>query len=414
MKRVRIMDKMLHQKAINYLNYFCKEVKDRSVGSPGNRKATKFFYNTLKELGWQTNIQKFDAFDWENGGARLEADSEKFEVYVSPYSLGCNERAELKAASNIEELENGDFNDKILLLYGEIAKEQLMPKNFVFYNPAEHQKIISLLEESGVKAIITATDRNAALAGGVYPFPLIEDGDFDIPSVYLTAENGRKLLTYEGQTITLKSNSKRIAGPGYNVIGVKGKNLFQQNAAQRIVITAHIDAKKGSPGAIDNATGVALLLILAELLKNYDGSKLIELVAFNGEDYYSVPGQMAYIKANQDNFDNILLNINIDGAAYKIGKTSFSTFDLEPSLEERVEEIVEAHSGLVKGSNWVQGDHSIFLQYGAPAVAISSKWFIDNIDTQQITHTKKDNLEIVDTHKIVEIAEALNQLLRKI
>lgn len=408
------MDKLLYQKTVNYLNYFCKEVKDRSVGSAGNRKATKFFYNTLKELGWQTNIQKFDAFDWENKGASLEVDSEKFEVFVSPYSLGCNEKAELNAVSSIEELENGNFNDKILLLYGKIAKEQLMPKNFVFYNPEEHQKIISLLEESGAKAIITATERNAALAGGVYPFPLIEDGDFDIPSVYLTAESGRKLLEHVVELVKLISDSKRIAGPGYNVIGVKDKNQFQENISERIVVTAHIDAKKGSPGAIDNATGVAVLLILAELLKDYAGDKLIELVAFNGEDYYSVPGQMAYIKANQDNFDNILLNINIDGAAYKDGKTSFSTFGLAPALEKIVDEIVKSYSGLVNGSKWVQGDHSIFLQYGVPAVAISSKWLIDNINTQQITHTKKDNLEIVDAHKIVEIAEALNQFVRKI
>ena len=84
--------------------------------------------------------------------------------------------------------------------------------------------------------------------------------------------------------------SKRIPAKGYNVTGKKGKNN-----SQRIVITAHIDAKKGTPGAIDNATGVIVLLLLADLLKDYDGDKLIEIVAFNGEDYYAVPGQMNYI-----------------------------------------------------------------------------------------------------------------------
>ncbi|MBK9392004.1 MAG: M28 family peptidase [Bacteroidetes bacterium] len=32
-----------------------------------------------------------------------------------------------------------------------------------------------------------------------------------------------------------------------------------------MVVTAHIDAKKGTPGAIDNATGVIVLLLLSEL-----------------------------------------------------------------------------------------------------------------------------------------------------
>ncbi|MFP4372690.1 MAG: M28 family peptidase, partial [Halanaerobium sp.] len=170
----------------------------------------------------------------------------------------------------------------------------------------------------------------------------------------------------------------------------------------------------GSPGAIDNATGVTILLILAELLKDYDGNKLIELVAFNGEDYYSVPGQMEYIKANQNNFASIFLNINIDGAAYKLGNTSFSSFDLEVPLEKKLEEIIKSYPGIVRGSKWAQGDHSIFLQYGVPAVAVSSKWFIDNIDSQEITHTAKDNLNIVDSNKIIEIAAALNEFIRKI
>ena len=88
----------------------------------------------------------------------------------------------------------------------------LMPKNFVFYNPEEHQKIIALLEKGEPKAIICATGRNAALAGGVYPFPLIEDGDFNIPSVYMTEEEGKKLIQYAGKNIFLESRSRRIPG----------------------------------------------------------------------------------------------------------------------------------------------------------------------------------------------------------
>lgn len=29
---------------------------------------------------------------------------------------------------------------------------------------------------------------------------------------------------------------------------------------------------------------------------------MIEIVALNGEDYYAVPGQMSYIKANREKF----------------------------------------------------------------------------------------------------------------
>jgi aminopeptidase YwaD len=49
-----------------------------------------------------------------------------------------------------------------------------------------------------------------------------------------------------------------------------------------------------------------------------------------------------------------------------------------------------------------------------PALAVSSKWFIDNMESQDITHTPKDNPEITDCRKVVEIALALNDLIRLI
>ena len=398
-----------YERSLQYLDMLCRTIPDRSVGSEGNREATSFFEKEISSIGWETESAEFDAFDWQDGGATLRSEKSEFEILVSPYSLGFKGEADLVSAGTVSELENTDIRDKIILLHGEIAREQLMPKNFVFYNPEEHQKIISLLEHGGPKAIISATGRNAALAGGVYPFPLIEDGDFNIPSVYMTEEEGEKLLSISGRKVFLESLSKRIAGKGYNVVARKGKSN-----SPRIIITAHIDAKKGSPGAIDNATGVIVLLLLADLLKDYKGDKLIELVAFNGEDYYAVPGQMNYIAANQDNFSKMILNINIDGAGYKEGNSAFSLFNLPEELAKSTREVIDSYPGLSEGIQWPQGDHSIFLQFGVAAIAVSSEWFINNINDQEITHTPKDNPSFADCRKLVEISRAINTLIRKL
>lgn len=398
----------LYQKCKSYLKTLCEEIPERSVGSEGNRQATSFFDTELSALGWQTKISELDVIDWEDGGATLQAVNQNFNVLVSPYSLGCSIQAPLVSVSCLEELEHQDITGKILLLYGDIAKEQLMPKNIVFYNPEEHQKVIALLEQMQPAAIISATGRNAALSGGVYPFSLIEDGDFDIPSVYMTEEEGEKLLPCIGKLAMLQSRSTRIPAKAYNVVARKGKNMDE-----RIVISAHVDAKKGTPGAIDNATGVITLLLLAELLKDYRGDKLLEIVAFNGEDYYAVPGQLDYIKKNQGHFKNIVLNINIDGAGYKEGKSAFSFFNISEAMRARANGMLAKFDGITEGIKWSQGDHSIFIQYGCPAIAVSSQWFIEHIDSQDITHTPKDNLDIVDCCKVVEIVEALNWLLRK-
>lgn len=398
----------LYQKSVSYLKMLCEDIKERSVGGAGNRQATHFFKKEISSFGWKSETSELNVVDWEDGGATLQAEDISFKVLVSPYSLSCNVRDELTSISNIEELERADISGKIVLLSDEIAKEQLMPKKFVFYNPEEHQKIIALLEEKKPVAIISATGRNAALAGGVYPFPLIEDGDFDISSVYMTEEEGRRLLPYTGKSVRLKSHSRRIPAKAYNIIARKGKN-----STERIVITAHIDAKKGTPGAIDNATGVMVLLLLAEMLGDYNGDRMLEIVALNGEDYYAVPGQMDYIYKNKNRFNEVLLNINIDGAGYREGKSTFSLFGLPEEMKEKVTSVLAEYDGITEGIQWPQGDHSIFVQQGCPAIAVSSKWFIDHMDSQTITHTPKDNSGIVDCRKVVEIAEALNWLMRR-
>ena len=398
----------LQERCESLLRILCVDIAERSVGSNGNRQATEFFENELKLQGFSIEKQEFDALDWHDDGAELSIGGEQFTVLVSPYSLGCTVESELVDASSVSELERCDCRGKILFLHGEIAKEQLMPKNFVFYNPEEHQRIIALLEHGGASAIVCATGRNASLAGGVYPFPLIEDGDFDIPSVYMTEEEGARLLPFMGKEAMLHSRSKRIPGKGYNVSGRKGTER------DRIVLTAHIDAKKGTPGAIDNGTGVVILLLVGQLLKGYSGPYSIEIVALNGEDYYAVPGQMKYIEANQGRFDTILFNINIDGAGYREGLSAFSFYDFPEELKKRANQTLQAFPGVIEGVQWPQGDHSIFVQYGRPAIAVSSEWFTENINTQTITHTPKDSVEIVDCKKVVELVEAVADLVQRI
>lgn len=403
------MNKKLTLKAADYLNTLCNETGNRSVGSPGNIKATEFFEKTVLPSGWNIEKEQLDVMDWAPGSATLTVCGKNFTVNASPYSSGCDIEAELLSVSNIDELEVAAIEGKAVLLYGNIALEQLMPKNFVFYNPENHRRIISILERKNPAAIICATGRNSSLAGGAYPFPLIEDGDFNIPSVYMTDKEGERLLPFTGEKVMVKSSAVRIPAKACNITASKGKP-----GSKRIIITAHIDAKKGTPGAIDNATGVVTLLLLAELLSDYAGTYIIELVPFNGEDYYAVPGQMNFIRKNEGRFDEIALNINIDGEGYFEGDTAFSFYGVPDSYRGIIMDEIKRHTGVSEGPEWPQGDHSIFVQYGVPAVAVSSIWFVENMSTQDITHTDKDRPEIVDIRKTVQAAEIISEIVKRI
>lgn len=406
------MDKStVAQLATSHLQVLCSEIGERRVGSEANRNATAYAEKVLKQSGWLTETTLLSVIDWQTKGASLTCNGSSFEVFSSHYALGCSVEAELIAIATVAQLEQSSIRDKVVLLHGSIAAEQIAPKNFPFWNPDEHKHLVALLEHGSPKALVCATERNSATAGGVYPFPLFEDGDFDIPSVYMKDTEGERLLNYAGQIVTLESQATRIPETAFNVIA---RQSAISQTQKKIVITAHIDSKIGTPGAIDNATGVTVLLLLADLLKTCSCTYPIELVVFNGEDYYGAPGQVKYIEQNEGRFGNILLNINIDGAGYMEGWSSFSPFGLTDKLQKAFQEVLDASPELVEGLPWYQSDHSVFLQQGCPAIAVSSQWFVGHMEDQEITHTPNDNLGIVNYDRVAECAMGIAAFVTKL
>ena len=407
---------LFSQKAAAYLRRLCVEIPARRVGSQGNRAATDLFAAAVASFGFDTQSLPFDCIDWSHDGADLAVGGATFEAFPSPYSLGCRVCAPLAVVSTPAELEAADLSSKIVLLRGDIAKEQFMPKNFPFYNPDHHRRIIYLLETKRPQAIVAATSRDLEGVGGIYPFPLFEDGDFDVPSVYMTEEEGNRLAEHADQEISLHSRATRIPATGCNVIARRGRQRHPAQGAgtqRRVVLFAHIDARLGTPGANDNASGVVALLLLAELLADSivcnRGSLDIEIVAMNGEDYYSNPGEQQWVALNAGKFDEILLGINLDDIGYHKGGVAYSLYDCAAGMAGSIRTLFSAHQGLAEGEPWYQGDHGLFLINHVPALAVTSDLLGELM--AGITHTPKDTIEIVDPAKLVTVALALRDLL---
>jgi aminopeptidase YwaD len=392
------------RKAREYLKKFCGVKPNRRLGSAGNREATCFFADSAKHWGYQLDVTQFDCFDYRSGEVSLIYENAKYQVYTSPYSLGCDLISELVQVTTVDELDDVECMDKILLMKDEICQEQLMPKNFVFYNPDHHKKIISLLEMKHPAGIITATNKNPKLVGAIYPYPMIFDGDFNIPSVFCTAEEGDIISKKKGEKFYLKIDAQRVPVKGNNVVLRKNQNI-----KKKIVVCAHIDAYLDSPGASDTASGVTVELILAEILRDYKGLKGIEIIAINGEDHYSVAGQMDYLKRYGHEMENIELAINIDDVGFHEGGTSTSYYGCSEKTQSKINNILECFPEISEGFQWFQGDHMIFAQKGIPTIAITCEKAYELMAT--ITHTKKDIPDNIAPNKLVDLAEALTVIV---
>ena len=157
-------------------------------------------------------------------------------------------------------------------------------------------------------------------------------------------------------------DAERIPSTAENISAIKG------NASdKRIVICAHIDAKAGSPGAVDNGGGTVVLMLLAELLKDYQGKGTIEILALNGEDYYSVGGQMEYLRRHQGKMDQIKLAINLDGVGFAGHPTGLSFYECPEEYQKNALAVMGKYSGIEEMQPWFQGDHMVFVMNGVPA-----------------------------------------------
>lgn len=219
------------------------EFGERLTGSLKNKKTAKYAKSYFEKNGYDVEEQSFSCIDWNENGVKLLFNGKKISAKASYYSSGCQVEAEYVKLSTISDLEKSNLENKIAVLFGELTAEQLMPKSFNFYNPEHHQKIIRLLEKKNPTAIVTVVDNDTSV---------FEDGDFDIPSVYVSKDKGEKKIKSEG-IISLTIRAERINSTGSNIIA-----RINEKKSPKIVITAHLDTKYGTPGALDNGTGIAI------------------------------------------------------------------------------------------------------------------------------------------------------------
>ena len=396
----------LVDRARQHLDALCSVLPDRRPGSAGNREAVDYVAAALVASGWNLGFQEFDCLDWETEGGTLKIGDTVLEPTPSPYGRGVTASGPIRVLRHLEDLGRKDLVGSIAVVTGELASEPLTPKAFPFYGSEVHSHIVSELEAADPAAIIAITGIYPELCGALDPFPLIEDGDFDIPTANLRPEDAVLLLEGEGRSASVEIRSIRKHSRARNVIGMRGPQ------SPRVTVIAHVDTKPGTPGAVDNAAGVVVLLLLAELLDAARHPNLpigVELLAVNGEDHYAAPGELAWLEVNGEALDEILLVVNIDGAGYVRGKSAFSTYNVEGDVAGHVDRVFGARDDFLRGPEWFQSDHAIFAMRGRPAVAITTEYVQEMLAT--LFHSADDTPDQVDVDLVVGIARAIEELI---
>jgi Zn-dependent M28 family amino/carboxypeptidase len=120
---------------------------------------------------------------------------------------------------------------------------------------------------------------------------------------------------------TLRALGYEVSRQAYQAQGVDSANLevsiAGSGAASEIVLAgAHYDTVPGSPGADDNASGVAAILELARLLRSAKPARTIRLVAFVNEEppffFWGEMGSKVYARAARARGDDIRVMLSLE------------------------------------------------------------------------------------------------------
>jgi len=155
--------------------------------------------------------------------------------------------------------------------------------------------------------------------GGLLPevYSLTADGPPPIPGVSLTREAGSevlRLMAREPVRATVRTAGAVSPGVSWNVVG----DLPGQARPDRVLLVgAHYDALIGCPGAIDDASGAAVVLEAARVLSRHSArlGKTVRF-AFFGLEEGGLQGAFAYADAHAGGLDAVEFMLNVDGAGF--------------------------------------------------------------------------------------------------
>jgi hypothetical protein len=192
-------------------------------------------------------------------------------------------------------------------------------------------------------------------------------------------------MGYAPSTQTFRLPNGRIS---QNVMAQK---LGSFHPKRRLIIGAHMDTKGRSPGANDNASGVAAMLELARVLKDRDTLPAIDFVAFGAEEM---------IDRNKDHHHygsrHFVSSLGADEKRQIVGMLSIDMVGVGNSLYVRslgrmpltfVEEVLmagrelDAKVSFLKGGEW--SDHEAFEKAGIPAAWVEYR-------KDPYNHTRRD------------------------
>lgn len=373
-----------------HLQTLCLRIGSRHIGSPGEAAAADYIAAEFSRYGYAPRRETYPVTGWTSSAFELLNLTRGRAV---PTAVPCFFSSPVCAEGELLWIRSRDITRLAELpVRGRICMVE-------FWNSMEkvfgRNAIAEELDALGASAAIFISNYHTSLAASSKiqrsPFlqrlatvAVAEEGAFDIAR----HKHDIYRLVIAAQTFPHESANVIAALPGAK--------------PGRGVLGAHYDTAPGTQGAGDNASGTAMLLEMARLLRHETGGLSLDFAAFSAEEYIPVdlpPGSGDYIKRHRD--QDLRWYFNFDDCGLLLADTQIRIGYPEklPPLQPVAYPFGPAFQG---------GDDKSFHQAGIPTI-----WYYDD-NPFKVLHTERDRIEMLDldrmTDALIDAVQLFHQL----
>ena len=210
--------------------------------------------------------------------------------------------------------------------------------------------------------------------------------------VNINAKSAVELIRSDAQNAKISIKQEEYTGKSHNVIlDLPGE------IPEYIVLTAHYDSTSLSQGAYDNMSGSVGLLALAKHFSENPHRYGLRFI-WCGSEERGLLGSKAYCEAHEEQFKDIVLNINLDMIGCIMGKF-IACCTTEEALTHYLKYIcMELGFGISVEQDVYSSDSTPFADKGVPALSFAR---IAPGNTATI-HNSYDTLAVMKGEQMVE------------
>ena len=348
------------------LEVLCDECGARFAGTPQEKQAVDYIGATFQRHGLsQAHLEPFTYAGWSRGQtslAVLEPVERSLDCISLPYCPAAEIEAELVSVgcgSPAEYATLGQGGNKRIVMAGSASPPDL--GRWVHRQEKYNRAVLS-----GAAVFLFISELPGV---GPETGSLQSDQAAPIPGVSVCKEDGaflERLLAKNGRVkLRLSTTDTNQSSTSWNAVAdLPGKT----HPEEMVVLGCHYDGHDISQGAIDPASGMAVVLEAARVLSQHAGDALERTVRFiaYGCEEIGLTGSYRYVDAHADEMDNIRFVLNLDacGGAGRKGVILHRWPELEPFFRQAGKEMAW---DLPLGHNVnAYSDHFPFFMQGVP------------------------------------------------